>query len=348
MVAQELTLSERAQHLLKVLIDRYTRDGQPVGSRTLARETGLDLSPATIRNVMADLEELGLVHAPHTSAGRVPTIKGYRFFVDTLLSVRPLTSAEVERLRKQLDTDQRTEVLMETASDLLSGVTSMAGLVTLPRIEHGAWRRLEFLPLSGNRVLSIMVVNEREVQNRIIHTARRYSQSELEQAANYLNEAFTGKSIFEVRDRILEEMRDARDSMNRLMASALDMAEKVFESTSVQDDYVLAGQTNLMAFAELSNVEKLRHLFEAFNHKRDILHILDQCLHAQGVQIFIGEESGFKALDDCSVVTSSYEVDGQVVGVLGVIGPTRMAYERVIPIVDTTARLLSAALNQDR
>jgi heat-inducible transcriptional repressor len=340
-------LNDRAQHLLRVLIERYIRDGEPVGSRTLARDAAMELSPATIRNVMADLEDLGFVKSPHTSAGRMPTVQGYRFFVDSLLTMQPLDGVDMQRLRAELDLDLDRKGLVERASNLLSGITRLAGVVTLPRRKQAALRRLDFLPLSERRVLVILVINEREVQNRIIHTERDYSAAELETAANFLNEQFAGKDISAVRERIVADLQQTREDMNRMMKAAVEMAGQVFQAETLQehDDVVVAGQTNLMGFRELCEVDKLRHLFEAFNQKREILHLLDQCVHAEGVQIFIGEESGYTALDECSVVTAPYSMDGKVVGVLGVIGPTRMAYDRVIPIVDTTARLLGAALN---
>ncbi|MGD8378022.1 MAG: heat-inducible transcriptional repressor HrcA [Gammaproteobacteria bacterium] len=345
--SSESVLNERAQHLLKVMVERYIQEGQPVGSRLLSRDSGLDLSPASVRNVMADLEELGFVQSPHTSAGRVPTVKGYRFFVDTLLTVRPIDRREVQRMESELvATLGDPQELVASTSTLLSGITRLAGVVTLPRREHSSWRQIEFLPLSDNRVLAILVINEREVQNRILHLEGGYSSSQLQKAANYLNAHFAGRDLNEVRESLLREMREARESMNELMLTAISMAEQVFGGEDEgEGEYVIAGQTNLMEFAELSDVEKLRRLFDAFNQKRDILHLLDKCVTASGVQIFIGEESGYQVLDECSVVTSPYEVDGEVVGVLGVIGPTRMAYERVIPIVDVTARLLGAALN---
>lgn len=340
--------NERARLLLSTLIQRYVNDGRPVGSTTLAREAGLDLSPATIRNIMADLENLGLVASPHTSAGRIPTVKGYRLFVDTLLTASPsLTSADnldVESLMQRMRNGEGGQGLVSSVSDMLSGMTNMAGLVTLPKQEAQAWRHIEFVSLSGNRVLSIMVLNDQEVQNRVLDTARPYSPSELQQAANYLNQAFAGRSLREVRYTLLQEMRDAKERMDKMMLDALEMAGRVCEGER-DEDFVMAGQINLMNFAELSNVEKLRDLFEAFGEKRDILHLLDQCQQAQGVQIYIGEESGYKPLDECSMVASPYRVDGEVVGVLGVIGPTRMAYDRVIPIVDITARLLGSVLN---
>ena len=344
-------LNERAQHLLKALVERYIRDGEPVGSRTLSRGSGIELSAASIRNVMADLEELGFIASPHTSAGRVPTVKGYRFFVDTLLTVKPLAQQEVRLIRQQLDVEEADpQALLASASSLLSAVTRMAGVVTLPRRDHIAWRQIEFLPLSDNRVLAILVINEGEVQNRVLHLDRRYEAGALQQISNYLNAHFAGRDIQAVRTALLDELRRTRESMNELMLAAIHMAEKVAEGRSREQGrtYVMAGETNLMEWAELSDVEKLRRLFEAFNQRREILHLLDKCIAAEGVQIFIGEESGYQVLDECSVVTAPYKVGDEVVGVLGVIGPTRMAYERVIPLVDLTARLLGAALNPRR
>ncbi len=339
-------LNERAQHLLKTLVERYIRDGQPIGSRALARESGLDLSPATVRNVMADLEEMGLLRSPHTSAGRIPTASGYRLFVDTLLKVEPLNMDQVKDLESHFAVTQSPSMLIETASSLLSSITHLAGIVMLPRQEHARLRQVEYLSLSERQVLAILVVNDREVQNRIIHTERRYTASELERAANYINSLCAGKDLYSVRETLLDEIKSAREQMNTMMMAAIEMADKAFDNRPPLDDFLVAGQTNLMEYGELSDVEKLRQLFEAFNRKRDILHLLDQSLKASGVQIFIGEESGYEVLDECSVVTSPYQSEGEIVGVVGVIGPTRMAYDRVIPIVDLTARLLGAALNK--
>jgi heat-inducible transcriptional repressor len=340
-------LTERAQHLLKVLTERYIRDGQPVGSRTLARDAGLQLSSATIRNVIADLEDLGLVSSPHTSAGRIPTVQGYRLFVDTLLSVKPLDHALVDTLKQNLEAgaDADTNGLVKTASTLLSDVTRLAGIVMLPRRQHASLQRVEFLPLSEKKVLAVLVISDREVRNSILRTDRNYSASELQQFSNFLNTQFGGKELRAVRQTLVEELRETRESLDRMMGTALDMADQVLGTAEQGSDYVLAGQANLMEFSELCNVSTLRHLFEAFNEKRQILGLLDQCVENESLQIFIGEESGYQMLDECSLVTAPYSVEGQVVGVLGVIGPTRMAYERIIPIVDTTARILSAALN---
>ncbi len=338
---------ERAQHLLKVLIENYIRDGQPVGSRTLSRESGLTLSSATVRNVMSDLEALGFVTSPHTSAGRVPTDKGYRYFVNTLLKLKPLEQNEIDELQRRFGGSQdEPKSLVATASQVLSTITRLAGVVTIPRQSHAAVTQIDFVGVSENRVLAVLVVNGREVQNRILQLERHYSADELRRASNYLNEHFRGRTASELRAELVRQLQETRNHLNQLMLDAIQLAQQVVEpGPNDEPGYVLAGQTNLMGFAELSNVEKLRRLFEAFTEKRDILHLLDQSLSAQGVQIFIGQESGYQILDDCSVVTAPYTLDNEVVGVLGVIGPTRMAYERVIPIVDITARLLGAALN---
>ena len=344
--AGQPALNERTQHLLKALVERYIRDGQPVGSRTLARDAGLDLSPATVRNVMADLEELGYLRAPHTSAGRVPTARGYRLFIDALLRVRPLDQQEVETLRRRIDQPvQSGAELARSVSDLLSGVTHLAGVVMLPRRNVVTLRHVEFLPLSEKRVLVILVLNAQEVQNRIIQTQRPYSAVELQQAANYLNAQFAGQDIQQVRGVLLSELREAHNCLDRLMQTVMEMAEQTFESAPNGEDYVVAGQTHLMQCTDLSDLDKLRQLFEAFNHKRDLLNLFDQCLHAEGVQIFVGEESGFEVLEGCSVVTAPYSVEGQVLGVLGVIGPTRLNYARVIPVVDYTARVVGRVLD---
>jgi len=337
----QTVLSDRARQMLRVLIDHYVRDGQPVGSRTLARDAGLKLSPATIRNVMADL---GFVASPHTSAGRVPTVQGYRFFVDTLLTVQPLDHRALERMRAELKLDKTPQDLVETASGMLSGITQLAGVVTLPRPGQPLFRRVEFLPLSESRVLAILVLGKDEVQNRVLKVDKVYSQAELQQASNYLNHLLSGKDLDQVRDTLLREMQETRSSMNDMMLAAMQLADQVLEKNR-SEDFVVAGQTNLMEFRELCDIERLRKLFDAFNQKRDMLHLLDQCVHGEGIQIFIGEESGYQVLDECSMVTAPYAVGGKILGVLGVIGPTRMAYDRVIPIVDATARLLGAALN---
>lgn len=342
----ETQLNARAQRLLKALVELYIRSGQPVGSRTLTRQSGLDVSPATVRNVMADLEEAGFIRSPHTSAGRVPTDLGYRFFVDSLLTVQPMDASDVRQLSVQLERDGGTTELVDKASALLSGLTRLAGVVTLPRRNGGMLRHVEFLPLLQRRILAILVLNDHDVQNRVIHTEREYSAAELQRLSNYLSAEYAGREIGSVRDLLLEQMRADQEQMNSLMGSVIDVAQRLFTDEQGDDeDYVIAGETNLMTFAELSDVDKLKDLFDAFERKRDILHLLDRCLCADGVQIFIGEESGYEIFDGVSLVTSSYRAEGEVLGVLGVIGPTRMDYDRVIPIVDVTARLLGHALN---
>jgi heat-inducible transcriptional repressor len=339
----EESVNERAQHLLKLLVERYIEDGVPVPSKQLA--VGFGVSSATVRNVMSLLEARGLVTSPHTSAGKVPTQRGFRFFVDTLISVQPLTIETVDQLKSQLNPDLGATSLVEHASRLLSHITHMAGLVTVPRLELNSLRHVEFLPLSGQRVLVILVINEREVQNRIIHTDREYSESELQQAANYISQEYGGRPLAYVRSALIDGMRVDKDRMDRLMQTAFDVASKAFEQDISPDgDYVVAGETNLLDAADDTELDTLRQLFDAFSRKRDILHLLDRCLRTEGVQLFIGEESGYRVLDEYSVVSAPYSVEGEVIGVLGVVGPTRMAYQRVIPIVDATAKLLGAAL----
>lgn len=339
--------NERATHLLRVLIERYIRDGQPVGSRTLSRDSGLDLSPATIRNVMSDLEVMGLICAPHTSAGRVPTPQGYRMFVDSLIRLRPPSNQEVRKFSAELTRDgSDTDSVLAQASTLLSQVTQLAGVVTVPKVERAVLRQIEFLSLSDNRVLAILVTNEKQVQNRILNTDRDYSESELQAAANFVNSRFAGKDLDDVRRGIIAEMDATRDTMNQAMLDAVAFAQSALsDSTPAREDLHLAGETKLMEFAELSDLDRLRQLFEAFHEKRLVLDLLDRSIKANGIQIFIGDESGYEILDSVSVVSAPYVVDDELIGVLGVIGPTRMAYERVIPVVDITAKLLSSALN---
>ncbi|MCP5299822.1 MAG: heat-inducible transcriptional repressor HrcA [Chromatiaceae bacterium] len=345
----ENAISERAQYFLKVLIERYIRDGQPVGSRTLAKDAGLDLSPATIRNVMADLEDLGFVASPHTSAGRVPTVSGYRMFVDSLLSLKPLDKALLRQMQSQLEaTREAPSGLVDSASRLLSNLTHLAGVVMVPKHNHVRIKQIEFVPLSGVRVLTVIVTSAGEVYNRIIETSRPFSRSELEQLSNYITRHYAGHDLAGIRRLVLKEMQETRRHLDALMVQALEMATAVFTGSDDDGrdngDFVVAGQTNLMDFDELAQVDSLRSLFNAFTEKQEILHLLDRSLEADGVQIFIGEESGYSTLKDCSVITAPYEVDAEVIGVLGVIGPTRIAYDRVIPIVDITAKILGSAL----
>jgi heat-inducible transcriptional repressor len=338
-------ISERAQFLLKALIERHIRDGQPVGSRTLQQELGLPLSPATIRNVLSDLEERGYLASPHTSAGRVPTSRGYRFFVDSLLQVRPLDAQAVEFLRAELDPDKSASELVQTASSLLSTITSQVGLVSLPKATDSQLRHVEFLPLSGDRVLVILVIDEREVENRIIHTQRAYTEDELRDVAALINQRYAGRSLRGISEDIVREMQDAQSRIDRYMQATLDLARQALQRAKPTDDeYLVAGERQLLDQVAPDEIDKLRGLFDAFERKRDVLHLLERCARAEGIHIFIGEEAGYEVFGDYSVVTAPYSDGRRPLGVLGVIGPTRMAYERVIPIVDVTARMLTAAL----
>ncbi|GAB3384397.1 heat-inducible transcriptional repressor HrcA [Lysobacter fragariae] len=339
------SLDPRARQLLRTLIGRYIQSGEPVGSQTLARHAGLDVSSATIRNILSDLEEVGLLSAPHTSAGRIPTAQGYRLFVDSLLQVRPLPEGEMARLRSELPAGSGTQALLGSASELLSAMTHFVGVVSVPRREQFAFRRIEFVPLDGQRVLAIVVFADNEVQNRIIQTRRVHDAGELERVANYLNTHFSGRTLADIRTGLLHELRSARDEMESLLAQSVELAEQVLAPT--HDDMVLAGQTRLMGVQELADLDRLRELFDAFARKREILQLLERTVRAQGVRIFIGEETGLAPLEGMSLVTAPYTAGGQVLGVLGVIGPTRMAYERVIPVVQAAAEALGAAIQPD-
>jgi heat-inducible transcriptional repressor len=337
-------LDERARTLLKTLIEHYVVDGQPVGSRALSRLSGLDLSPATIRNVMADLEDLGFVSSPHTSAGRIPTPRGYRFFVDTLLTLRPLGEHQASIIEGQLrgGDPQRT---MQTAAQLLSSLSQFAGVVLTPR-RSSSFKQLEFVRLSDRRVLLIIVTPEGDVQNRVLLTQSAFTQSQLTEAANMLNEHFAGLSFNQARARLHTELRQLSADISALMEAAVQAGSEA-EAEAESDPVVVSGERNLLGISDLAtDVETLRRLFDLFEHKTRLIHLLDTSIGAQGVQIYIGGESQLVPMDEMSMVVAPYAVDGQVVGTLGVVGPTRMAYERVIPIVDITARLLSNALSQ--
>jgi len=340
-----LDLDPRARRLLRTLIAQYIRDGVPVGSRTLSRQSGLDVSPATIRNVMADLEDIGLVTTPHTSAGRVPTAQGYRLFVDSLLQMQPLQQQEMEQLGQRLSPQLGTQGLLNNSTELLSAMTHFVGLVTVPRREQFAFRHIDFVPLDANRVLVILVFTDNEVQNRIVATRRACTPSELEQTANYLNTHFAGRALGDIRAELVRELRQTRSEMERVLSVAVDVAETAFGAGN-EKDVLVAGQTRLMGVQDLSDVERLRELFEAFSRKRELLQLLEGCIHAQGVRLFIGEETGLAPFGQCSVITAPYGAEGKTLGVIGVIGPTRMAYERVIPMVQATASVLGAALNR--
>ncbi|CAG4883387.1 Heat-inducible transcription repressor HrcA [Georgfuchsia toluolica] len=336
-----MKLDVRAQTLLKTLIERYIVEGQPVGSRTLSRYSELELSPATIRNVMSDLEEMGFITSPHTSAGRIPTPLGYRLFVDTLLTVKPLAQQEISEIEDVIQPIHRQRVLSQ-ASQLLSQLTQFAGVVIAPRRQTPLVRQIEFLRLSERRVLLIIVTDDGEVQNRILLTQRDYSPSELVEAANYLNQNFLGLDLDQMRARLHEELRKLRSDLSELMTAALSAGNQA----DTGEQYVISGEKNLLGVEDLSsNIARLRRLFDMFEQRTSLAHLLELSHRAAGVQVFIGSESGIDSLDECSVVTAPYTAEGQVVGTVGVIGPTRMAYERVIPIVDITARLMSSALS---
>jgi len=339
-------LGEREQRLLRLLVERFIRDGEPVGSRNLSQAGELRLSAATVRNTLADLERAGYLRAPHTSAGRVPTDRGYRFFVDHLLTGSSVAADGAGTVAPGLEGDVDRASAVGTASSLLSDLTRLAGVVTLPRRRPGTIRQLEFLTLGECRVLAVVVLTDGQVENRVIDTDRDYSPAELQRIGNYLSQEFAGQGLASIRRSLVAGMQADRQSMNELMTSAIDVAERVFgESAASSDDYVMTGETNLMTFTELADIDKLKGLFDAFSQKRDVLHLLDRSMAAEGVQILIGQESGYEVFDGVSLVTASYQADDEVLGVLGVIGPSRMAYEQVIPIVELTAQRLGRALN---
>ena len=337
-------LDQRAQTLLKTLIERYIADGQPVGSRVLSRHSGLDLSPATIRNVMSDLEEAGFLASPHTSAGRIPTPRGYRFFVDTLLTVKPMQSEESSDIAHRIRPDQPQRVI-STAAQVLSSLSQFAGVVQTPR-RASAFRHVEFMRLSDSRLLLIIVAPDGDVQNRILFSDLPYTQTQLLEAANFLNQNYAGLSFESIQARVHADVQALQSDITRLMQDAVAASSEALgngETSSV----VISGERNLLDNADLSsNLGNLRQLFAMFEQKTSLLKLLDASGRAQGVQIYIGGESQLVPMDDMTVITAPYKVDGEVVGTLGVIGPTRMAYERVIPLVDITARLLSSALSQ--
>ena len=343
-------MDERSKTLLKTLIERYIAEGQPVGSRTLSKYSGLDLSPATIRNVMSDLEEMGFISSPHTSAGRVPAPRGYRLFVDSILTTKapegtPARSELAELIQDQLSGQQLApQRILSSAARTLSNLSHFAGVVMTPRRAQ-AFRQVEFMRLSAKRILLIIVTPEGDVQNRIIQTELAYTPAQLVEAANFFNSHYAGMSFDAVRDHLRGELQALRLDMSQLMQAAVQAGS---DAMAEEDEQVfISGERKLLEVEDLSSsMDKLRRLFDVFEHKTSLLQLLDVSSHAEGVQIFIGGESRLVPLEDMAIITAPYEVDGQIVGTLGVIGPTRMAYDRVIPIVDITARLLSSALSQ--
>ena len=340
------SLTPRAASLLRTLVGMHIREGQPVGSKALHVESGMSVSTATIRNVMSDLEERGLLSSPHTSAGRIPTAQGYRLFVDSLLQTSPIDASALQALKHELNPNRTSSDLIASASNLLTQVTAQAGIVTVPRPTASQLRQIEFLPLSDSRVLVILVVNEREVQNRVIELSRPLSEEQLKVAADLINQRYAGNNLSEVKRMLVAEMADARARIDEQLEAALQVAKDAMEPEDAQEEYVVAGESRLIQQAGANDMDKLRELFDAFERKRDLVELLDRCSRADGIQIFIGEEAGYEVLGDYSVITAPYAQGTQPVGVLGVIGPTRMAYDRVIPLVDITARLLTAALSR--
>jgi len=339
-------LSPRASSLLKTLIEMHIREGQPIASKNLQGESGLSVSPATVRNIMAELEDFGYLASPHTSAGRIPTAQGYRFFVDSLLQVGPVEQGAVSALTAGLDPNRSASELVQSASNLLAQITYQTGIVTVPKPASSQLRQIEFLPLSGDRVLVILVINEREVQNRIIQMQRPMNEEHLKAAADLINQRYAGADLSQVKTRIVREMAEARSRIDAYMEAALELASAAIDTQEQSENVMVTGEASLLNQASPEDMQKLRELFDAFERKRDLLELLDRCSRADGIQIFIGEEAGFDVFGDFSVITAPYAQGSQSLGVLGVIGPTRMAYERVIPIVDVTARMLSAALSR--
>ncbi len=337
-------MDARSKLLLKLIIERYITDGEPIGSRTLSKHSGLELSPASIRNVMADLEEQGFIASPHTSAGRVPTPRGYRMFVDSLIVTQPLERLEISHVQEELAASMQPHQTVNAAAKMLSELSAFAGVVATPRREP-VFRQVEFVRLSDKRILLIIVTPEGDVQNRVLVTERSYSPSQLVEAANFLNTHYAGRAMSEVRARIGEELRQLREDVTALMTAAVEAGGEALHQAG-GETVVLAGERKLFNTHDLTgNMDTVRRLFDLFEQKHQLAHLLDMAHGAQGLQIFIGGESGSSALDELSMVTAPYTVNGQIVGTLGVIGPTRMAYERVIPIVDITAKLLSGALS---
>jgi heat-inducible transcriptional repressor len=337
-------LDPRTRQLLRALIGRYIRDGQPVGSQTLARHAGLDVSPATIRNILADLEEIGLLAAPHTSAGRVPTARGLRVFVDSLIEWRPPAERQIQLIHEGLAAQGSTQEVLRDASSRLSEISHFVGLVTVPRRDRFAFRHIDFVRLDERRVLAILVFTDGEVQNRAVEVPRPLSASELEWIANYLNQNYAGLGLTEIRGRLVAELDDERREVDRRMAATVALAQATLQPVD-DEDMLVSGQTKLMGGAQgLADVERLRELFEAFQRKSELLQVLEGCLRADGVRLFIGEESGVTSMEQCTLIAAPYASGGRVLGVLGVIGPTRMDYDRVITTVQATAQALSRTM----
>jgi len=336
--------SHRARRILSAIVDKYIQEGIPIGSKSLSLADNIGLSPASIRNVMSDLEELGFIASPYTSSGRVPTSKGYRFFIDSLLKLQPVEATELERIKKRVNFhESNSRELAISVSNTLSAITKLAGIVTIPKQQVTRLKEIDFIQLSEKRILAIIVMNETEVENRILQMKRDYSKDELKQASNYLNTHYKGRSLSYIKKHLINELMQTKDSVNSLMSDLIDIADQVLDFDE-PDEYIVAGQRRLMDFHELADIKKLRQLFDAFKEKQQLLELLDKSMSTNGIQIFIGEESGYQMFDNCTLITSPYTTEDGAIGVLGVIGPTRIAYQKVIPIVDITAKLLGKSL----
>ena len=336
--------SHRARRILSAIVDKYILEGIPIGSKSLSLADEIGLSPASIRNVMSDLEELGFIASPYTSSGRVPTSKGYRFFIDSLLKLQPVEANELARIKKRVNThESNSRELAISVSNTLSAITKLAGIVTIPKQQVTRLKEIDFIQLSEKRILAIIVINEAEVENRILQMKRDYSKDELKHASNYLNTHYKGRSLSYIKKHLINELIQTKESVNSLMSDLIDIADKVLDFDE-SDEYIVAGQRRLMDFHELSDIKKLRQLFDAFREKQQLLELLDKSMSTDGIQIFIGEESGYQMFDNCTLITSPYTTEEGAIGVLGVIGPTRIAYQKVIPIVDITAKLLGKSL----
>jgi len=340
------SLSERADHILKVLIEKYIDEGQPIASRTLASDCQLGVSSATIRNVLADLEARGYLSSPHTSAGRIPTERGYRLFVDHLLTVTDIEQKSIQYLKSELARESDTRRLAESASHMLSELTQLTGIVMVPGSLKETLRHIEFLPLNSCQVLVILVLNEKEVQNFVIDVEREYSDIELNQATNFVNQTFSGQDLSSIRRQLLTMMKQEKNKLSTIMDAAIHVSSKALQQHKQEDNLVIKGESNLLG-SGTGDMTQLKELFEAFSRKKDIIDMLDRCTQSNSLQIFIGKESGKKVFDDLSLITAPYTIGKDVIGVLAVVGPTRIPYQKVIPAVDMTAKILASVLNQD-
>ncbi len=341
-----MSLDKRAENVLKNLVETYVRQGQPVSSGTLSKLPELAVSSATLRNVMSDLEELGLITSPHTSSGRIPTVQGYRLFVNSLVKASEIKEQAIKKLSERFDNETDAETLLAHASDVLSELTQFAGVVVLPHHSAARFHQLEFMRLSESRILAILVTEDGRVQNRVLSTAGSFKDNELVEAANFFNHRYKGNTLDEVRRLLISDMQNDNDDMHSVNQAAIKAASQVIseEDATGESDVMVSGEQKLLGVPDLCQIETLQKLFDAFKTKRDLLDLLDRSMKADGISVFIGEESGFSALGECSVIASPYEVQGKTLGTLGVIGPTRMDYNDVIAVVDITSKLLSQAL----